>query len=754
MVVSSLALLTAAQEEVTPVKKVIKLLEDLKNEVEGEGSGEAGKYNDFACFCKSTTETKASSITGGRDNINTYSADIEEKTATKQDKITELEGRKADHESLTKELHDTTVRCAKEQAQYEASSADFNKAIFSLEQAIRAMEESKPEDATPVNPTTTLSPTDPAPVPSPGASSALVAMRSSIEHSLELADALDLIPKWKHQAVSAFLQTGSGVDPADPTYKYHSQGIIDTLTKLLEDFRSEKSDLDTEWSKTKQNCDDTKRTLGNKISANSAAMDQCSTDIDTLSGDIATAREDLVSAESMLKDDQQYLKDLTERCELRANDWDQRSQMRADEIKALSEALNLMKNDVSEVDTEVNKRALLLQHGSPKPSKQPTPPLAVASSKAVPAVLAAVSRHGEAPLAFLQEEQASSAASRGGSLLRGAQAAALSMQMRQEKVVTLLSKEGQRLGSATLSALAAHLSDDPFNKVKGLIQELIERLLKESTAEATKKGWCDEELGKANKDRDFRLDDTRDLDVEIQGLELKQSELEEEITLLTESLGKLRDDLNTTTIQRGEERDANLDTVNKAKKALPSVRMAINLLKIFYKQAAKAKVLLQASPVDEDTNGAGFAGVYKGKQTSSEGIIGLLKVIESDFDRTIRMTEASEQKAHEEFVVFDRTSRADISGKETKKELDQEDLKTTLNAIAEKTEDLQSAQDLLDQALYIIMELKPTCIDTGMSYEDRAQKRVEEISALKNAVCILDSEGVEADCSPSEPAAR
>ena len=38
------------------------------------------------------------------------------------------------------------------------------------------------------------------------------------------------------------------------------------------------------------------------------------------------------------------------------------------------------------------------------------------------------------------------------------------------------------------------------------------------------------------------------------------------------------------------------------------------------------------------------------------------------------------------------------------------------------------------------MELKPTCIDTGMSYEERVARREAEIDALKQALEVL-SEG-------------
>jgi len=176
---------------------------------------------------------------------------------------------------------------------------------------------------------------------------------------LALADVMGLIASPRRNAVSAFLQTT--VDPSDPTYEYHSQGIIETLEKLQQDFRGEKQDLDTEWKKTKSTCDLTKQSLADNIDANTGAMATLSTDVDTLKGEIATARENLVNAEAMLKDDQQYLKELTERCETRAQDWDQRSQMRADEVKALAGALALLKNNVSGLDKAVNERALLVQ---------------------------------------------------------------------------------------------------------------------------------------------------------------------------------------------------------------------------------------------------------------------------------------------------------------------------------------------------------------------------------------------------------
>ena len=99
-------------------------------------------------------------------------------------------------------------------------------------------------------------------------------------------------------------------------------------------------------------------------------------------------------------------------------------------------------------------------------------------------------------------------------------------------------------------------------------------------------------------------------------------------------------------------------------------------------------------------------------------------------------------------MEFDRTSKSDIAGKETKSALNKQDLETTKNAIAQGMKDLKTASKLLDGALKNIEELKPTCIDNGMSYAERVQKREDEINALKKALCMLDGDKVEAECRP------
>merc|ERR1719163_1200801 len=319
--------LLQASFTVTPVEKVIQLLEDLKAEVVASGEAEAKTYEEYACFCKDTTGTKSDSITSGQDNIESLSAEIGAKTAEKEETEAAVQKRKEELEAHELKLAETKA------AEYEAAAADLSKAISSLEGAIKALEASKP--------------------------TAFLLQRAGVEQSLALADALALIDSASMQKVGTFLQAGSAVDPADPEYKFRSQGIIDILEKLLKDYRAHKAELDAEWEKARTSLEEMIASLEGQIEEDQRFIKEGEEHIQSLIEQIADARESLVEAESLLKDDQAYLKDLTAQCEDRAKDYDQRSAMRAGELEALTKALEILTGTVQGLDEDVNKRALL-----------------------------------------------------------------------------------------------------------------------------------------------------------------------------------------------------------------------------------------------------------------------------------------------------------------------------------------------------------------------------------------------------------
>jgi len=58
------------------------------------------------------------------------------------------------------------------------------------------------------------------------------------------------------------------------------------------------------------------------------------------------------------------------------------------------------------------------------------------------------------------------------------------------------------------------------------------------------------------------------------------------------------------------------------------------------------------------------------------------------------------------------------------------------------TKDLTATQAELDAALAYYEKLKPSCVDAGLSYEERVKQREEEIESLKEALRILEGEEI------------
>eukprot|EP00408_Alexandrium_pacificum_P021797 CAMPEP_0171204316 /NCGR_PEP_ID=MMETSP0790-20130122/25979_1 /TAXON_ID=2925 /ORGANISM="Alexandrium catenella, Strain OF101" /LENGTH=366 /DNA_ID=CAMNT_0011669815 /DNA_START=1 /DNA_END=1097 /DNA_ORIENTATION=- len=345
LVLLSAAYAAGLEAGVTPVEKVIVLLDDMKTKVESEGKAEAATYDSFACFCKDNTASKSFAIQASNDEVDRLSADIQSNVASKATKASELLGRKKKQEELAADLSDAQARCLSETAEFEASIADLSKAVKSLGKAIDSMKASKP--------------------------ASLLSIRASVREGLALADAMGLVVTSRRPAVEAFLQ--GGVDPSDPGYKYHSNEIVTTLENLKSDFTAKQTSTQSEWDKAKSSCDTLKKDLAGQMSTNSGSMTTLSQDIDGLQAQIATDREALVNEEALLQEDQLYLKDLTQLCEARAKDWDQRSQMRADEVTALTAALTILRDggnggsSVKDLDA-VNKRALLVQRAPLRPA--------------------------------------------------------------------------------------------------------------------------------------------------------------------------------------------------------------------------------------------------------------------------------------------------------------------------------------------------------------------------------------------------
>merc|ERR1719263_2040966 len=116
-------------------------------------------------------------------------------------------------------------------------------------------------------------------------------------------------------------------------------------------------------------------------------------------------------------------------------------------------------------------------------------------------------------------------------------------------------------------------------------------------------------------------------------------------------------------------------------------------------------------------------------------IVDFLEVILSDFARL--EAETAEAMEQEEYETFMFESKKDKALKENEIKLKSKTKTDKESALQVAKEELAGAQDSLDKAIAYYEKLKPDCVDSGITYEERVKRREEEIQSLKEALAIL-----------------
>merc|ERR1719330_2014324 len=421
---------------------------------------------------------------------------------------------------------------------------------------------------------------------------------------------LNLIPDEAKKTIDLFLAQTSN-DPLDVSapeaygYEFQSHGVIEMLEKLLDKFIDERTALEKKEMNAKHAFDMLMQDLA-------AQIDQATQDREDKAATKAKRLQFKADCEADLRDtmtskeaDEKYLADLVATCEQKASDFESRQQLRAEEIEAISKAIEIISSEAVSGNADTYLPKLVQQ-----------------SSNA----LAQLRSSGQASLP-------------------------------QQRVAEYLRGRAHDLNSRVLSALAVRVSDDPFTKVKKMIKDLIVRLMEEANEEAEHKGWCDTELSTNEQTRKEKTEAVETLHAEIDQLEASLAKLGEDIGELSGAVADLRAAMAKSTQLRQEEKAANEKTIKDANEAQSAVAQALTVLRDFYAMAGDATVLVQ-QPAPSI-----FDSPYKGMQAENGGVIGMLEVIQSDFARLEAETTAGEFAAQKEYDMFMTNSKVDVAAK-------------------------------------------------------------------------------------------
>jgi hypothetical protein len=280
--------------------------------------------------------------------------------------------------------------------------------------------------------------------------------------------------------------------------------------------------------------------------------------------------------------------------------------------------------------------------------------------------------------------------------------------------------------------------EGPFEKVKGLISEMLDKLQAEAGAEATEKAFCDEETAKTTASKSDLEATMSKLTTKIDANAAKSKSLKADVKELMDELSKLaKDEAEMIKVRE----DAMAD-FHKAKEdyteGLAGVRHALVVLRDYY--AAKepeAAAFLQGKfssfaqqPAKPET--------FSKASDSGVNIIGILEVVESDFATNLAKAEETEATEADEHAKMLQANKI------TKTTKDQ-DVKYKLQEAAaldkengELTSDLDTTSTEHGAVTEYLDKLNDRCIAKPETYETRKQRREAEIAGLKEAMSILE----------------
>jgi hypothetical protein len=661
-------LLAASAAAVTPVQKVITMMEEMAAKGASEKEAEIATYKQYVKWCDKTTFEKGVAIRDGKLAVEQGTAAAGKAKADAEaaaDKIVELN---ANIKSWAVQKAEATKEREMEHTDYEAEHTEFTENIDALSAAIATIAAS----------------TQPVSALLQDANSDLMASWERLTQKL---------PSNERQMFMSFLQedeVGAGA-PAGNAFESSSGGVQDAVGKLKDRIEGKRADLEKEETDHKFAFE----TLVGQLDLNT---EQAENEIEEKTqskaqrlADFESFTKEVEATSATLKMDEKYFADLEAQCTTKSEEFEARQKMREEELEAIAKAIEVMSGGT----------------------------VSGAADEHLPS--------------FIQTR-------RSFALLRASAAAPSERTAAVHRVMIFLQGRAKKAESRILANLAAKVqATAPFDKVVEMIKDLIQKLTTEAAEEADQKSWCDAEL-KANKEtRDAKTEEVNRLTARSDMLHAQIAQLDSELEELASQISSLNLALKEATEDRAAEKAANDKAIGDAKAAIPAVRSALKVLKDFYAKASTATALVQQPSPAGDAPGS-WEKPYSGMGGSSKGVLGMLEVILADFVRLEQETTSSETEAQTAFDKFASDSQADIDSK-TATSKEKEALKLSKTRDLEETgKDLKSTQKELNAALAYHDELKPSCVDAGVSFSERAQRRQEEIESLQDALKILDSE--------------
>jgi len=315
---------------VSPVAKVIELLDELTGKVKGDLAAEETMMEEYTKYCDSESNEKEDAITSHKRTIGDLEAEIADASARISELGTEVEDLAGKISGAESELAEATKLRDEEKAAFAASESELVDTVDSLERALVVLKRGQ---------------------------SFLQARDQDTMNKLTMSLSKIIEANWVNSkdkaTVQALLQSSSGdedlsLQPQAKVSGYQSQGsgILDTISDMKEKAESTLSDARAAEMKAGHEYAMLKQNLEMQISTMKKRMSEATTEKSGLEDAKASAEEELASTKTTLADDEKYLEELKQSCSAKANEWATRQKDAAGELAAIAKAKEVLESGV------------------------------------------------------------------------------------------------------------------------------------------------------------------------------------------------------------------------------------------------------------------------------------------------------------------------------------------------------------------------------------------------------------------------
>jgi myosin protein heavy chain len=694
----------------TPVKRVVGLLEEMQKTLQKEMDEDEGLYNKLKCWCNNNAQDKKNGIEESKAKIAELGSSIEGLTAKKSELATQIKELNEEVAANKNALAEAQAIREKELQEFHGQELDNVQAIENLKAALTVLSKHH-SSAFPQIPALSLL----------GLSSKTKSWKdesSRVTHSLddfmrrndifEDADSGEAsVPQrvFRHdgrrpvagwssdelrvvrgamKSAAALVQARHGYYPS---YTSQSGEIFGILQQLLEELQGDHADaqkLETQRSSAFAELRDAKEA---EIEKGEAMAEKKEDEHATTTNELAEAKEDLVEEEKTLEEAQTFVANLEKTCGEADANFEKRTQVRTEEIKAVAETIAILQENDAR-DTLARTYSFVQLSASAR--------------------------------------SAGKLSSVRGRRARGQAAASL-------RRAAIVSRDPK------LAMLATHVELDAFAKVKEAIDAMIGTLKVQQEDEVKKSDFCKAEFHETEMTTAKTEDRSADLQAKEAELESSIKSLEEAVAAAHAQISELQVNLQRANEDRQAENHAFQTTITDQMATVAVLKKASERLAKFYEKEDE-EALLQVRSRRQTPP------VAQAEYAPNKGASGVMQMIEKLIQEAKDMIADSRKSESESQAAYEQTV-ADTNGSVSAL---QKEVVTKTKAKAKATkEKQQTGQDIIDTMKELeglakyTGDLHAECDFVLKNFEVRQKGRAEEIESLQGAKQVLSGASLE-----------